>query len=325
MKNKFIALTCLLLALCSMLVGCSTYRQLKDDEDSSTVIGTVAGKNVYLDEFKFAFRTCREQMLATYGSDIFSGADAEYYADMLKERVFSSITADYAVILLCEEVNISLGEAVIIERVNEKMQELTDELGGMHKYKKYLKENSLTDRLLRFTTEISLLRNELLYVYTDDIGVIESDYDELYDIIKKEFILVRHVFIPSSEADVMSVVKEEYLNGVAFEELIAQYNKDPQMSADGNFILKGYMSEEYESAAFALKVGSVSEVVSDQNGLYLIERLSMPSTAIMQSFERLKTLYQTYTFYDIIDQKQSELVFEINDTGLGYINSLIYD
>ncbi len=324
MIKKSVTITSALLVLCFLLVGCSTYKPLKDDEDSATVVGTVAGRNVYLDEFKFAFQTCKEQMLATYGEGIFDGDDAEHYANMLKERVFSSITADYAVILLCEEVKISLGEPVIVERVDEKMQALVDELGGMHKYKKYLKENGLTDRLLRFTTEVSLLRNELLYVYTDDIGVIESDYDELYDIIKKEFISVRHIFVPHSEEDVMFVIEEEYMNGASFEELMAEYNRDTEMTADGNFILKGYMSEEYEKAAFALKVGSVSEIISDQNGLYIIERLSMPSSAIMYNFERLKSLYQTYTFYDIIDNKQSELTFEINDIGIGYINSLIY-
>ncbi len=324
MNGKLIAPILIVLSLCILLVGCGTYKPLGDDENSTTVVGTVAGRNVYLDEFKFAFRTCKEQMLAAYGEGIFDGEDAEYYADMLKERVFSSITADYAVILLCEEVKISLGEPVIVERVDEKMQALVDELGGMHKYKKYLKENGLTDRLLRFTTEVSLLRNELLYVYTDDIGVIESDYDELYDIIKKEFISVRHIFVPHSEEDVMSLVMEEYMNGASFEELMAEYNRDTEMTADGNFILKGYMSEEYEKAAFALKIGSVSEIISDQNGVYIIERLSMPSSVIMQNFERLKSLYQTYTFYNIIDKKQSELTFEINDTGIGYINSLIY-
>ncbi len=324
MKSKLLSLVCLLLVLCSALVGCSTYKPLKDTEDTVTVVGTVAGKNVYLDELKFAFHLCREQMLAAYGSDIFEGDNAQYYADLLKEQVFTNITSDYAVLLLCEEVSISLGETAITERVNQKMQELTDELGGMNKYKKYLKDNCLTDRLLRFTTEISLLQNELLYVYTDDIGVIENDYEELYDIIEKEFISVRHIFLPHAEADVMSVVEEELMNGADFGTLIEKYNKDSEMSADGNFILSGYMSEEYENAAFALKVGELSGVVSDSKGVYIIERLSMPTSAIMQNFSRLSTLYQTYTFYKIIDEKQAELVFEINPTGLGYINSLIY-
>ncbi len=325
MKSKIFSLVCTVLALCTLLAGCGTeYKPLKDNEDTTTVVGTVSGKNVYLDEFKFAFHTCREQMLSTYGEDIFEGADSEHYAALLKEQVFKNITADYAVLLLCEEARISLGESAIVEQVNQKMQELTDELGGMHEYKKYLKENVLSDRLLRFTTEISMMRNELFYVYTDDLGIIESDYDALYDIIKKEFISVRHIFVSHSNADVMSLVTEELLNGTGFEALMSKYNEDSDMTAAGNFILKGYMSKAYEEAAFSLAVKERSEVVSDSNGLYIIERLSLPTSTIMANFDYLKELYQAYTFYGIIDEMQAELVFEINATGLGYINSLIY-
>ncbi len=324
MKNKLIILSCLVLILTLTLSACSTYKPLEPDEDSTTVVGAVAGMNVYLDEFKFAFHTCREQMLSVYGQGIFESADAQHYADMLKEQVFSSITADYAVLLLCEEVEITLGEEAVVERVDEKLQELTDELGGMHKYKKFLKENMLTDRMLRFTTEVSLLKNELLYVYTDDIGYIENDSAELYDIIQDEFICVRHIFIPHSEADIMSLVEEGLVGGIEFDTLMEEYNKDTEMDKNGNFILKGYMSEEYEEVAFELAVGEISETVSDSNGIYIIERLPMSTSDIVTNFEYLKELYQAYAFYDIIDDKQSDLIFEINQTGLGYINSLIY-
>ncbi len=320
--KKLLSLLTLLLCLLLCLLGCTKYKKLEPDADSSTVVGTVAGKNVYLDELKLAYKTCREQLISAYGEGIFEGAEAERYSEMLREQVASSITADYAVLLLCEEAGISLGEPIIVERVDEKLQALVDELGSMNKYKKYLKENCLTDRLLRFSTEISLLQNELLYVYRDDISLIENNDEEIYEIIKDEFIVVRHIFIPHSESDVMSLVTEALLDTDRdFASLMAEYNRDPDITDKGMFILRGYMSDEYEAAAFDLRVGERSEVVSDSKGLYIIERLKMNTSEIMFNFDYLKELYQTYTFYSIIDQKQETLEFVPNTAGLEYIQS----
>ena len=59
----------------------------------------------------------------------------------------------------------------------------------------------MTDHFLRYTTELSLLESELLYVYVDDLAIIEDDDEKIYDLIKDEFIVVRHVFIPHTQED----------------------------------------------------------------------------------------------------------------------------
>ena len=67
-------------------------------------------------------------------------------------------------------------------------------------------------------------------------------------------------------------------------------------------------------------MGEISDVVEDENGVYLIERLELLPTDIMLNFNRLKDLYQTYTFYSMIDQKQAELEFIPNDVGVSFLN-----
>lgn len=321
MKKLRLYLMAAVLCLSLSFTGCSGYSPIEPSDKDITVVGHVEGKEVYLDQLRFAAYTCREQLIAEYGEDIFKGDDAQKYLDMLRDMVYSSITADYATLLLCEESYFGLGETAVLERVDQKLNELVDELGGMSKYKRYLKENHLTDRLIRFSTEISLLQSELFYVYRDDISIIENDDEKLYDIIKKEFIKVRHVFVPHSDAQLMDTVTSELESGGNISDLITKYGKDPDMTSEGIFIIKGYMSERYEASAFDLEIGEMSGVVEDANGLYVIERLDVAPTDVMLKFDYLKQLYQTYTFYSMIDQKQTELEFVPNDAGTEFIKN----
>ena len=321
MKKLRLYLMAAVLCLSLSFTGCSGYSPIEPSDKDITVVGHVEDKEVYLDQLRFAAYTCREQLIAEYGEDIFKGDDAQKYLDMLRDMVYSSITADYATLLLCEESYFGLGETAVLERVDQKLNELVDALGGMSKYKRYLKENHLTDRLIRFSTEISLLQSELFYVYRDDISIIENDDEKLYDIIKKEFIKVRHVFVPHSDAQLMDTVTSELESGGNISDLITKYGKDPDMMSEGIFIIKGYMSERYEASAFDLEIGEMSGVVEDANGLYVIERLDVAPTDVMLKFDYLKQLYQTYTFYSMIDQKQTELEFVPNDAGTEFIKN----
>ncbi len=325
-RLRLSALSLLAAASLLCLSACSAYKPIEPDAEDLTVVGQVEGMDVYMDELRFVTRTYIDMMTDRYGEDIFVGEDAEEYVKLLTERVFSGLTANYAVVLLCEEALIRRGEVSIMERVEERMEQTVEAMGGMRSYKKYLKENFLTDRLLRFTTEVELMQSELMYVYTDDILVIEDDDEKLYDIIKEEFILVRHLFIPRSEEDAEAKIadaKAKIEAGATLTSLMGEYCRDPDMTADGLFILRGYMTPEYEETAFALKVGEVSDIFEDDSGYYVAERAEVTALDIMLRFDHLKQLYQTYAFYSILDEKQAELTFVPNDKAYEYVRAAV--
>ena len=325
---KSFALAIVICMLLSCLVSCGDYQAIEPEDGDLTVVGKVGAMEVYLDELRFVTSTNVELMKARYGEDIFEGKDAVKYTEMLRENVFSGICANYATIELCEEALINRGEASIMKRVEQRMAQTVEELGGMTKYKRYLKENDLTDRLVRFSTEIELMQSELMYVYIDDILVIEDDDDTIYDIIKDEFIYIRHIFVPHTEegaADKISEARSRIATGESMLSLIEQYDRDEAMTADGLFILEGYMTPDYENVAFSLDEGEISDVFSDDSGYYIVERVQMTPLDIMLRFDHLKQLYQTYTFYSILDQRQTELTFEPNDIANEYISRAVYE
>ncbi len=62
-------------------------------------------------------------------------------------------------------------------------------------------------------------------------------------------------------------------NGVAFEDLAAQYSKCPSGARGGDlsWFGKGMMVKPFEDAAFALEKGQISEPIATQFGWHLIK------------------------------------------------------
>ena len=320
---RFVAITLALIFVLPTLLSSCGYKAIPPSEEDLVVVGHVESFEVKMDELRFVTETYRKLLISRYGEGIFEGEERETYLAMLKELVYSNITANYAVLILCSDVKINLGEEAVLERVEERMAEIVSEMGGVSKYKQYLKENKLTDRLLRFNTEVDLLQNELLYVYVEDISLIENDDEKIYDIIMDEFISVRHVFVSKKTDNAYEKITRAYdalSNGRSFSYVMNDYNEDTDMTTDGLCIPRGYMIDSYDTVAFSLKAGQVSSIIECEQGYYIIERSAISVLTVMQRFDYLKDLYQTYAFYDIIDNKQETLVFVPTEAGEQFIS-----
>ena len=308
---RLISLSLIVCCLFSLLSCSDGYKPIEPSEKDVRVVGTVADHEVYWDEFRFGTATHITAMEEKYGEGIFEGEDAERFEDELRSLVYESITANYAVLELCREANINRGEEKVIEVVDKEISQIVEELGGMSEYKKYLAENYLTDNFLRFSVEIQLLQGELMYVYRDDLGVIASEEDDVYDAILNEFAYVHHIFIPHNADDAYGKISEALTrlqSGDSFDSLMNEYGEDSNMDRSGLLIPRGYMTEEYDAAVFSMSLGTTG-IVEDDLGYYIIRRSEISPMAVMADLANLTSLYQTYALISLIDDMQDSLEF----------------
>ena len=88
-----------------------------------------------------------------------------------------------------------------------------------------------------------------------------------------ERIVAAHILV-DQEYEIKDLQKK-LSEGVSFEKLAKDFSKCPSGEEGGNLgeFGKGMMVKPFETAAFALQVGEVSQAVKTQFGYHLIKRL----------------------------------------------------
>ncbi|HSB03309.1 MAG TPA: peptidylprolyl isomerase, partial [Anaerolineales bacterium] len=124
------------------------------------------------------------------------------------------------------------------------------------------KQYNISEKTIRSVYEAQLLREKLMDEITKDTPHTE------------EQVWARHILVETeSEAKAARALIE---GGVDFAEVAKKYSKDTGSGANGGdlgWFGKGQMVPEFETAAFTLKVGEVSQPIKSQFGYHIIQLL----------------------------------------------------
>ena len=327
----------------------------KATEEELRVVGTIGGYEVCYDEYRYVVLSCRDILAAKHGEDIWKDeAVAATYEAELAEMVGKMITANYAVLSLCDEYGYkdALTDKDAVKSVNMQIEELlaayaysngiqvetSEKLDGTIKYKyesggidkvyKYFNEdlaNSyLTERVVRLTLGVDLAFEKLIDILTIEKNVViyqEKDI-EAY-MMSDEFICTRHVFIQNDAGEsidnnrkIAETVLGMYKSGMSMDKLIgSKYNDDVTSSYYGYYFTKGEMDAAYEDAAFDLEVGQVSDIIATKDGFYIIERCEKNTDYMLSNFETFADQITYSIINDMVRARQSELSITLNEYG----------
>ncbi|MFQ5474380.1 MAG: peptidylprolyl isomerase [Candidatus Nanoarchaeia archaeon] len=179
---------------------------------------------------------------------------------LLQEATDKGITAtegDVDEILRVTMAQLNLSEAELEARIAEQGMTLP-ELKEL-----YMKQLKVT----------KLIEQEVL----PNIDVEDTDLQKMYD----STIHARHILV-ATEEEAQDIIDQ--LNGGAdFAELANEKSLDSAPGGDLGEFGKGVMVPDFESAAFTLEIGEISEPIHTQFGYHVIERLDKEST-----FEEMK-------------------------------------
>lgn len=240
------------------------------------------------------------------GMDSVSAEDSEDFKEYVKrEAVAMAVTQQIA-----DELSVSL--SVTEERLlEEKIELYENNMGGHDAFVKFLSGYGISYETYRAIQENFAIKSKLLDIMTDEITE-----EELYNYYKEnsknylsEKVTAKQIFIRTVDdtgfpyADSVKLEKKEFANKLleyirkgkySFDDLMYQYSEDPGLMAypAGYTFGRGEMLYAFETAAFSLEKGEISDVVETENGYHII--MLVDKYRLYESFEDVKQdIYNT--------------------------------
>mgnify|MGYP003318224590 CR=1 FL=1 len=307
-----------IVVICIVSASGNRVRPIKPTEQELRTVGTVGGFEVPFEELRYLACNMAMSMSMADPNVDWKLADPQ---NQLIDFVNDAITYNYAVLSLCREVGLELGEEEILKSVQEEIELMVaDEFGGkMDDYRAMLTKNYLTDHYVRFCYEIDKLTNELFYVYTQDLELF--DYDDAASFLAhavEDGVLLRTTHICVSGENALEKANECYEKleaGADFDEMIGKYSSDYETTEVGYYFSVGEMNEDYENAALATAVGSYSAVTKCGEEYYIIKRLQPEDEFVTMNLDELFKYYRYAQMNGAIADRQAALSFDLNDYG----------
>jgi hypothetical protein len=331
--KRFSLALAMVILLSTLLTSCGV-KPIKSTEEEAAIVGAVGKYEVRYEELRYLVLNFKEDMAKKYGEDIWTDpAKAESYKDELWSLVSEKMVSDYYAVQAMADyyyvgggAELMMNEKPILNAVQENVELVVDECGGFKKYKEMLASQYLTDNLFRFYSAAEECATELFYILVRDLGVVESSDEYISEYFKSDdFIRTNHIFLSG-------VTEENLEKAKALQsQLEASDNKELEMimlkgihcadytmtTTHGKYFAR-YTSdygEDYELAAFDLRINEVSDVVESSDGYYIILRLEPEADYINQNYDTFKDDVLGSEFNKILASYKAELEFSLNDYG----------
>ena len=323
--QKLTRLTALILTvilLFTALCGCAKQREQK-------VIGTCGGYEVLYEELRYLTLLYKDMLEDTYGEGIWDTPEsAEKYRAELEAAVWSNILNNYAVLAAFEAYGgvpkEDMKNKAIVNAVDEEIDEAIEAYGTKKDFKAAMKEMYLTENLLRFNLTVAQLENELFYVLTQDLNLIEDDASAFMDWLEDgNCVYVQHIFIENDPGEdreanraIAEGVRQQLLNGTDISELVGTAVNEDLQNVTPYYVVRDVYVQQKEDAAFALtEVGDVSEIVETEDGFSVMVRMQDDTATLLSKIPSLLKSYQSARMEAIIEEHKENLSVELNDYG----------
>ena len=165
--------------------------------------------------------------------------------------------------------------------IDAEVAKVVTQVGGEENYKKALAAQNITEEQFRKELEKGVKVNKL--VEQACAGVADPTEDEVaafYEAHKDEYVepeqvLCQHILVKGSDdaaLDKIKAIRERIVAGADFAEEAKKYSDCPSGQQGGSlgWFGRGMMVPEFDKAAFEMKKGEVSGIISTQFGYHII-------------------------------------------------------
>lgn len=274
-RNKKVVVIVISLIL-ALLTGCG-------EKPTRIVLHTGFAKNEVfrieqmscsLPELMVYLTTTQSRYEKVYGEEIWeTSLEGVTLEENIKEMVLAQLSQVKAMNLLAQQENIELNKEEE-EKVAQAATKFYNTLS-----KEEIRLLDVDKDLIRRLYKEYAIANKVYYFLIKDINPEVSD-DEARTITVEHILIKTYLLDENNQkVDFSGQQKEEAFlkaqevlqkarNGASFDSLISAYNEDKQSQYS---FRKGEMNQEFETAAFNLGKGEISEIVETEYGYHIIK------------------------------------------------------
>ena len=220
-------------------------------------------------------------------------------------------------------------ERIKVEKseIDARIDEIAQRVGSREALSERLEMMGMSEEKLRFELENGMRIEKFIDKHSQVSEVTEEEARAFYEQNKEQFVQpervrASHILIQvdanasTSEKEAKRKEAERILaevkKGGDFAELARRYSACPskQRGGDLGYFGRGQMTEPFEEAAFALKVGGVSGIVETQYGYHIIKLTDRQETRVI-SFEEVKP-----NLIDYLENEKKQQAIESYVEGL---------
>lgn len=212
-------------------------------------------------------------------------ANKDFKCQLFEELMFQKLLVNQA-----ELDSIVVDEAQVESELERRMQYFIRQIGSREKLEEYYNKSiSEIKEELSDVIQEQMVSEKMKNEITKDVKVTPSEVRNFFNSIHKDSIPViqpeleiAHIVVdpPVSDEEVELVkaklrkIRRRIQDGESFKTLAALYSEDKGSAAKGGelgFFSRGELYPEYESVAFSLEKGEMSELVKTKAGYHLIK------------------------------------------------------
>lgn len=269
-KKTVILLAVMVITISLVFSGCSFVKK-NPQADNKTAVAIVGGEQIMKTEFNQMFEMLKVQYEQQYGANIWEqDVDGRKYIDVMKEKVLDMLVD----IKVQEKEAIKSGITATEEEIKAEVEKARAYFDSEEKFNEFLTSQKMTIEYLRDTIRKDILVNKLQEKLTTGVTVTDDEVVDYYGANQDQFISIKVSQILIENEEEAKKMLERVKAGENINELALQFSTDPTAKENKgviDYFRKGQMVEAFETAAFALEPGEISELVKTDYGFHIIK------------------------------------------------------
>jgi peptidyl-prolyl cis-trans isomerase C len=280
-NHFFLVMICFVVTICFAGISTGSSEAKKEiKKKDRNIVAKVNGQPIYEDQLDPYVKKSLKSF-QKYGA----GRNTTALVKRLKKRALETVIGQE--LILQESQKMTVPD--IEEKIDKKLEAMKRRYSSDEHFEKRLQAQHMTEKDLKESLKKQVYLDEYLKMKSiSNPEVSEEEIRRFYDknpgaYHREETVKASHILITAGKdadpeykdkaREQAEKIRKDIIDGKDFAEMAKEYSEDGKAPVGGDlgYIRRGYMPSEFDTVAFTLENGAVSDIVETEYGYHIIK------------------------------------------------------